>query len=193
MNRFLVRPAAKIRRPPALEDAVVPSDHRAPEPGRPELALVHRDRASIRHDPYLLRDAGREDGAVDDAEDQDQSQHGDAAEHGEPRSPHFDAAPSGAAVDGGEDADVEQFERDGETRTGDRGFEPGQLLVSGDQDAADALCESLHDRPDVAAAVEHGDAEGLEDGAAPGYGGGGLLGGEHGMVEAKGLEGEDGE
>ena len=43
----------------------------------------------------------------------------------------------------------------------------------------------------MAVAVEDGDAEGLEDGAAPGDGGGGLLGGGDGVVQAEELEGED--
>lgn len=92
---------------------------------------------------------------------------------------------------GCEDADVDEFQRDGKSRAGDRGFQPCHLLVSGDQDAADAFGEGLQDRADVAVAVEDGDAEGLEDGTAPGYGGVGLLGGEYGVVEAEELEGED--
>lgn len=93
---------------------------------------------------------------------------------------------------GREDADVDQLQRDRDPRAGDRGLQPGHLLVSGDQDASDALGEGLQDGPDVAVAVEHGDAEGLEDGTAPGDGGGGLPGGVDGVVEAEELEDEDG-
>lgn len=92
---------------------------------------------------------------------------------------------------GREDANIDQLEPDGESRAGDGGFEPCDLLASGDQDAADTLGEGLQDGPDVAVAVEDGDAEGLEDGAAPGYGGGGLLGGVDGVAEAEELEDED--
>ena len=89
------------------------------------------------------------------------------------------------------DGNVDKFEREGEARAGDGGFQPGHLLVAWDQDATDALGEGLLDGPNVAVTVEDGEAEGLEDGAAPGDGGGGLRGGEDGVVEAEELEGED--
>ncbi len=92
---------------------------------------------------------------------------------------------------GREDDDVDEFEGDGEAGAGDGGFQPGHLLGAGDEDAADAFGEGLQDGPDVAVAVEDGDAKGLEDGAAPGDGGGGLGGCVDGVVEAEELEGED--
>ena len=94
---------------------------------------------------------------------------------------------------GCENANVHQLQRNRNSRARDRGFQPGHLLVAGDEDAADALCEGLQDRPDVAVAIEHGDAEGLENGTAPGHGGGGLPGGVDGVMEAEELEGKDGD
>ena len=94
-------------------------------------------------------------------------------------------------MNGREDADVDQLQRNRKSSAGDRSFQPCHLLVSRDQDATDALGEGLQDRPDVAVAVEDSDAKGLEDGTAPGYGGGGLLGGVYGVMEAEELEGED--
>ena len=91
------------------------------------------------------------------------------------------------------DANINQLQSDRKSSARDRGFQPRHLLVPRDQDAADALGEGLQDGPDVAVAVEHRDAEGLEDGTAPGDGGGGLLGGVDGVVEAEELEGEDGD
>ena len=90
-----------------------------------------------------------------------------------------------------EDADVNQLQRDRKASARDGCFQPGHLLVSGDQDAAYAFGEGLQDRLDVVVAVEDGDAEGLEDGTVLGDGGGGLLGGVYGVVEAEELEGED--
>ena len=176
-----------------MKNAIIPPDHRPSESRRPQRPLIHRHRPRIRDDPNLLRDPGRQDRAIHDSEYQDQPQHCHAAEHGKPRPPHLDAAPPGIAVYGREDADIRQLERDREPRAGDRGFQPRHLLGSRDQDAAHALGEGLQDGPDVAVAVEHGNAEGLEDGTAPGYGGSGLFGGVYCVVEAEELEGEDGD
>ena len=81
-----------------------------------------------------------------------------------------------------QDHNVDEFEPDGETGARDGGFQPGHLLGPRDEDAADALGEGLLDGPDVAVSVEDGEAEGLKDGAAPGYGRGGLGGGADGVV-----------
>ena len=94
---------------------------------------------------------------------------------------------------GRQDHNVDELEPDRKTGARNGGFQPGHLLGSRDQDAADALGEGLLDGPDVAVSVQDGEAEGLEDGAAPGYGGGGLGGGADGVVEAEELEGEDGD
>lgn len=186
-------PAPEIGRSPPLKDAIIPSDHRPPKSRRSQRSFIHRHRPGVRDDPHLLRYPRRQDRTVHDPKHQDEPEHGHAAEHGEPRPPHLDAADPGTAVHGREDADIHQLQRDRESGAGDRGFQPRHLLVAGDQDAADALGEGLQDRPDVAVAVEHGDAEGLEDGTAPGHGGGGLFGGVDGVVEAEELEGEDGD
>lgn len=157
-----------------MEDAVVPSNHRPPKPSRSELALIQRHGPGVGYDPHLLRDARGEDGTVHDAEHQDEPEDREPAEHGAPRPPHLDAAPARPAVHGRQDDNVDELERDGEARPRNGCFQPGLLLSSRDKDAADALVEGLLDGPDVAVAVEDGEAEGLEDGAAPGDGGGGL-------------------
>lgn len=157
-----------------MEDAVIPSDHRPPKPSRSELALVHRHGPGVRYDPDFLRDARREHGTVHDAKHEDEPEDREPAEHGAPGPSHLDAAPAGPAVHGREDDNVDELEGDGEACPRDGGFQPGLLLGSRDEDAADALVECLLDGPDVAVAVEDGEAEGLEDGAAPGDGGRGL-------------------
>ena len=189
----LKHPASEVCTFPALEDAVVPSDHRPPEPSRSELALIHRHGSGVGYDPHLLRNARREDRTVHDAEHEDEPEDGKPAEHGAPGPPHLDAAPAGPAVHGREDDNVDELERDGEACPRDGGLQPGLLLGAGDEDAADALGEGLLDGPDVTVAVEDGEAEGLEDGAAPGDGGGELRGGVDGVVEAENLEDEDGD
>lgn len=146
----------------------------APEaqPFRAGLDTTSRPRRRLRSTPSP-RCPG-EDGTVHDAEHQDEPEDREPAEHGAPRPPHLDAAPARPAVHGRQDDNVDELERDGEARPRNGGFQPGLLLGSRDKDAADALVEGLLDGPDVAVAVEDGEAEGLEDGAAPGDGGGGL-------------------
>ena len=146
-------PAPKIRTSPPLKDAIIPPDHRPPEPCRSQLALIHSHRSGIRDNPHPLRDPRRQNSTVDHPKHQNKSQHRHAAEHGEPRPPHLDAAPSSATVHGRENADVDDLQSNRESGAGDRGFQPCHLLVAGDQDAADALGEGLQDRPDVAVAV----------------------------------------
>lgn len=67
------------------------------------------------------------------------------------------------------------------------------MLGAGYVDAADAFAEGFGDGPVVAVAVEDRDAEGLEDGGAPGDGGGGEVRGVEGVGDAEDLEDEDAE
>ena len=132
LRQTLECPASEVGASPALKDAVVPSYHRAPEPRRPELALVHRHGPGIGHDPHLVRNPRRQNATVHDPKDQNKPQHREAAEHGAPGPPHLDAAPARPTVHRRQDDNVDELEANGETGARDGGFQPGNLLGAGD-------------------------------------------------------------